>query len=322
MSSQLHWSGAAAIALLLVLLVGQPSTVSAGGVSILLDEPPRNIQANVAFTVGFTIRSAHEGRTLQPDLQPLLVATKVGSKEQVTAEAREEGGVAHYVATLTLPAAGAWQWEIAPFSPGDMYYRLSLPGPLEVGSDNAAAPPVDEELIQDAKALDNVFEPIEMTVPAGTTVIWHNAGKLPHTVTAADDGFSSGNMEPGAEWSYTFEEPGTYAYYCQYHAARPAAGGDVQSVELLGGGGHMVGTIVVTAAANAAQPAEVKTEAAPTTAVLAQVAVQPEAAGATGAADAPALPRTGGPGVLYILFGLVALLAASTGLLLRRRSGA
>lgn len=63
------------------------------------------------------------------------------------------------------------------------------------------------------------FAPAELTVPAGTTVVWTNLDPVPHTVTATEPGvaLNSGNIAPGESFSFTFEEPGVYPYACSYH---------------------------------------------------------------------------------------------------------
>ena len=60
------------------------------------------------------------------------------------------------------------------------------------------------------------FSPANITIAAGSTVIWTNSGGISHTVT--DSGkFDSGNLPPGATYSHTFTTPGTYHYVCIYH---------------------------------------------------------------------------------------------------------
>ena len=54
-------------------------------------------------------------------------------------------------------------------------------------------------------------------IGVNNTVTWINNDDAPHTVTATNDNFNSGNMNPGQSWTYTFTEPGTYTYYCTYH---------------------------------------------------------------------------------------------------------
>jgi len=67
---------------------------------------------------------------------------------------------------------------------------------------------------------DNFFQPVGMTVPAGTTVQWRNDGVLPHTVTS-DTGaartFDSGILRTGGTYSLTFDAPGSFAYHCDVH---------------------------------------------------------------------------------------------------------
>jgi plastocyanin len=64
------------------------------------------------------------------------------------------------------------------------------------------------------------YQPAEVRVVIGVnnTVTWKNDDGVPHTVTAADGSFDSGNLVAGATWSHTFTAPGTYQYYCTYHS--------------------------------------------------------------------------------------------------------
>ena len=83
------------------------------------------------------------------------------------------------------------------------------------------------------------FEPQEFHAPVGETVTFENSSGTPHTVTAYDDGipeggeyFASGGfdseeaarddvaaglIEPGGTYEVTFDEPGTYEYFCIPH---------------------------------------------------------------------------------------------------------
>jgi plastocyanin len=66
----------------------------------------------------------------------------------------------------------------------------------------------------------NNFSPKVISVVMGVnnTVIWTNNDSFPHTVTADDGSFSSGNMDPGNSFVWTFSKPGTYKYHCSYHS--------------------------------------------------------------------------------------------------------
>jgi len=61
------------------------------------------------------------------------------------------------------------------------------------------------------------FGPGEITIKAGESVTWVNQERMPHTVTAHDGSFSSSALNAGATFSQTFDKPGEYTYYCQYH---------------------------------------------------------------------------------------------------------
>jgi plastocyanin len=57
----------------------------------------------------------------------------------------------------------------------------------------------------------------ELTVPAGTTLVWINDDQVAHTVVATDGSFDSGLFEPGANWQLRFTAPGSYSYSCTPH---------------------------------------------------------------------------------------------------------
>ncbi|MFB6091611.1 MAG: plastocyanin/azurin family copper-binding protein [Haloquadratum sp.] len=86
------------------------------------------------------------------------------------------------------------------------------------------------------------FDPPDVTISTGETVVWRNTSSRGHTVTAYDtqipadaEFFASGGydsteaarkafrrelggiIESGETWSHTFEVPGTYAYFCIPH---------------------------------------------------------------------------------------------------------
>ncbi len=58
----------------------------------------------------------------------------------------------------------------------------------------------------------------------GETITWRNMDSVMHTVSFGEHGgnhsdtpMDSGPMYQMDNWSYTFEEPGVYAYYCEPH---------------------------------------------------------------------------------------------------------
>jgi plastocyanin len=83
------------------------------------------------------------------------------------------------------------------------------------------------------------FDPADLTVPRGATVTWRNTGAIAHTATddpskaqdkanavlpAGASPWDSGNVEPGQSWSYTFETPGQYTYFCIPHESAGMVG--------------------------------------------------------------------------------------------------
>ena len=61
------------------------------------------------------------------------------------------------------------------------------------------------------------FAPLDITVSVGTSITWINDDSLPHTATATDRSWSSGNLAPGDRYSRTFAVDGTYPYVRTYH---------------------------------------------------------------------------------------------------------
>lgn len=89
---------------------------------------------------------------------------------------------------------------------------------LAVGQPVLAAPGTRVLMVDNEPDLTNWhFEPAEVTVPAGSTVVWHNKGKEEHSVTADDKSFDSGWKPKGGNYQRTFTRPGTYAYHCAPH---------------------------------------------------------------------------------------------------------
>jgi plastocyanin len=69
-----------------------------------------------------------------------------------------------------------------------------------------------------AVSIDNFsFTPKEIVIPKGTTVTWTNRDDVPHTVTSTDQKFRSKALDTDEQFSFTFTESGTYAYFCSVH---------------------------------------------------------------------------------------------------------
>ncbi len=92
-----------------------------------------------------------------------------------------------------------------------------------------------------AGGASNTFIDSTVTVSAGDSVTWTNAGGL-HNVKFEDGNFTEPSPPDTSAWkvSRTFTTPGTYRYYCEVH------GGP--------GGTGMSGTVVVNAAGGTTTP--------------------------------------------------------------------
>lgn len=65
----------------------------------------------------------------------------------------------------------------------------------------------------------NGFQPTTLTVTAGTTVTWINKDNSNHTVDSGapnmpENLFSSPTIRPNGTFSFKFDNPGSYNYYC------------------------------------------------------------------------------------------------------------
>ncbi len=68
----------------------------------------------------------------------------------------------------------------------------------------------------DVEVFDNDFEPRDLTVNKGATVVWTFTGDLPHNVTDDRSAFASDTMVDG-EYTRTFDAAGIFYYYCTIH---------------------------------------------------------------------------------------------------------
>ena len=76
-------------------------------------------------------------------------------------------------------------------------------------------PPVNESTVTISGM---AFTSSSITVKAGTTVTWTNTDNMQHTVTADDGSWTSGNLNYGDKFAYTFSYAGTANYHCKYHS--------------------------------------------------------------------------------------------------------
>jgi plastocyanin len=151
----------------------------------------------------------------------------------------------------TKPIAPGASAEVTLSTPGTYYYfcRINpakMNGVVTVEPD-AQAKVVRVQAVDPGQTGDKLrFDPSELTVAAGTTLLVANVGGKPHTLTADDGSFDTGIVDPGGEGgrfagknaSVTLDKAGTLKFHCEVH---PAA---------------MKGVVTVTGEAAAAGPAQ------------------------------------------------------------------
>jgi plastocyanin len=66
--------------------------------------------------------------------------------------------------------------------------------------------------------IDNFnFTPPDLTVTAGTKVIWKNDDDSPHRVADINGTYASAALDTDDSFSHTFATPGVYKYFCSIH---------------------------------------------------------------------------------------------------------
>lgn len=66
------------------------------------------------------------------------------------------------------------------------------------------------------------FVPNTLLIYPGDQVIWINKDIVPHTATASNNSWDSGEILTGQSQSLTFKESAVLSYYCRYHPGMKA----------------------------------------------------------------------------------------------------
>jgi plastocyanin len=112
--------------------------------------------------------------------------------------------------------------------------RLSSLSATEVedgsGGGEAELPPLDDVVVMsgstvEVNVIDNTFDAENIQVAPGTRVVWTNNGRQDHDIVPSEEngwGVEPADFQPDAVYEHTFEEPGTYRYYCTLHGTAQA----------------------------------------------------------------------------------------------------
>jgi hypothetical protein len=142
------------LALACMMLMALAGQAFAGGVVVTLDKMPADVRPGQPFDVGFTLISMHTSEAIAGQ-KPIVKAINPQTREVISQVGRPDGPSGHYVATLTLPTEGRWEWRIQPFT-DDQGYPASELTPIEVKATSAvsasapaqAAPVRQPELVE------------------------------------------------------------------------------------------------------------------------------------------------------------------------------
>jgi plastocyanin len=86
----------------------------------------------------------------------------------------------------------------------------ATPAATDAGNADAAAVQVD--------IVNFAYNPDPLTISVGQSVTWTNRDAAPHTATGRDrDALQSGTLKQGESYTATFDTPGTYEYFCEFH---------------------------------------------------------------------------------------------------------
>jgi plastocyanin len=61
------------------------------------------------------------------------------------------------------------------------------------------------------------FDPAVLTAAPGDTLAWRNQDIVPHTATALDGKWDSGNIPPDSSWQMVVPAGDSLVYHCRYH---------------------------------------------------------------------------------------------------------
>ena len=67
------------------------------------------------------------------------------------------------------------------------------------------------------------FEPANLSINAGDSVVFTNEDSAPHTATADNGSFNTGRLDRGQAATLTFSGTGTFSYFCEFHPNMKAA---------------------------------------------------------------------------------------------------
>ncbi|MGH2532926.1 MAG: cupredoxin domain-containing protein [Thermomicrobiales bacterium] len=109
----MHWRMLAIMVLIAGVMAFVAPARAGGWATVVLDEdPPVTIYAGETLTLGFTVKQ-HDVTPVNVD-RAWLQATHRETEQEITADARQNGPVGHYLVEFAFPSPGSWKWMITP----------------------------------------------------------------------------------------------------------------------------------------------------------------------------------------------------------------
>ena len=104
-----------------------------------------------------------------------------------------------------------------PLTGGFGLILVTAASPLISGLVSRGGQGADVRIVPGAMSAAVPFSPGNLTRPVNTTVTWYNGDPTTHTVTSDTGVFASPSLTPGAWFSFTFTQKGTFPYHCAPH---------------------------------------------------------------------------------------------------------
>jgi plastocyanin len=152
----------------------------------------------------------------------LLAAATIATAVVTGCGAGEPGSPPEPAPAMTLPSSAQTPTTQQP-STDPTADEATVSATATATEASAEEVPADAVETDEVAAVDFAFAPASIVVPAGTTVTFSNEDSARHTVTAgtptAPEPEAFDLELPGAASTvaFTFDEPGTYAYFCEPH---------------------------------------------------------------------------------------------------------
>ena len=188
--------------------------------------------ASTILTQIQTLAIQAAGKTTIADIKPLAAQIAQLNALVVKGKPDASGAVTPTKGSAGLGLAYAEGEAMAGFDllPGDVTAQVA-PAPTSAAPAATAVPPTTAPTAVPPTAApaagattitivmkDFEFADKNVTIKAGTSIIFSNQGTKKHTATADDNSFDTGVVAPGTSSApIKFDKPGTIPFYCQFH---------------------------------------------------------------------------------------------------------